>query len=492
MGLVQEIVALACGLILPRIVLLYFGSDYNGIVNSITQFLAFSTVLRSGIGAVTHVALYKPLAENNQDEISSVMVATKSFMNKIGLILAGGILVFALVYPFTVLDEFDYFFSFSLVIIIGISAFAENMFSIKYKILLQADQKYYIQIGAAIIAQVLATVISIVLIYMGQSIHVVKLGAALGQLSTPLLLNFYVKKKYTINWKAPANNTALKQRWDAFAHQLAVIINNNVDVVILTFVCTLSEVSVYTVYYMVVNNVSKLISGALSGIKPIFGDMMVRGENENLKKTFKMIEWGLFAGCTIIFTVTAVMLTPFVLLYTKGVTDANYDRFLFGVAMVIVSLMNILRIPYQAVVEAAGHFKQTRNGAFLEIILNILCSVVLAYFFGVIGVIIGTFVASIVRTTQFAWYSNVKILSMSLWRVIKNYIVYFTSLFGILLFFSKVKEIECNSYFEWVKVAIVVCAIIGISIMIVSAVFNSKEMKNVFRYVIKRKNKDVK
>ena len=41
-GLIQELVTVICGLILPRVILSHFGSAYNGIVNSITQFMAFS------------------------------------------------------------------------------------------------------------------------------------------------------------------------------------------------------------------------------------------------------------------------------------------------------------------------------------------------------------------------------------------------------------------------------------------------------------------
>ncbi len=212
-GLFQELVALICGLILPRVILLHFGSAYNGIVNSVAQFLSFSTVLRSGLGSVTHAALYKPLAEKNETIVSEIIAATDRFMKKVGIVLAVLIVVFALIYPFAVIDEFDYLFSFSLVLIIGISTFAENMFSVKYKILLQADQKYYVQTLATIATQVLSTAVSVALIYMNCSIHIVRLGGAVSYFTTPLFLAGYVRKHYNINWKAKPNNVALRQRW---------------------------------------------------------------------------------------------------------------------------------------------------------------------------------------------------------------------------------------------------------------------------------------
>ena len=58
-----EMVAVICGLILPRLILSTFGSSYNGITSSITQFLSCVTLLRAGIGGVTRASLYKPLAD---------------------------------------------------------------------------------------------------------------------------------------------------------------------------------------------------------------------------------------------------------------------------------------------------------------------------------------------------------------------------------------------------------------------------------------------
>ena len=56
-GWAQELLTLISGLILPRLVLTAFGSDANGLVNSIAQYLGFSTVLRAGLGGVTRAAL---------------------------------------------------------------------------------------------------------------------------------------------------------------------------------------------------------------------------------------------------------------------------------------------------------------------------------------------------------------------------------------------------------------------------------------------------
>lgn len=489
-GLIQELVAVICGLILPRIVLAYFGSAYNGIVNSITQFMAFAIVFRSGLGAVTNAALYKPLAEGNETAVSEIMVATKNFMNKVGLLLVLFILGFAVVYPFLVADELNYWFSFSLVVIIGASSFVENMFSIKYKILLQADQKYYIQTIVSVAAQILSTVFSIVLIVSGCGIHVVKIGALLGMMSTPFLLKIYVDRHYNINWKAKPDNVALKSRWDAFAQQLANIANNNVPTVVMTFFITLSEISVYSVYYMVVHNITKLFNSALSGVKATFGNMLAKNETENLRKRFRDVEFLVYTSTTIIFVTAAILITPFVLVYTKDVADADYNQYWLGIFISLVSMMSVIRIPYQLLVEAAGIFKETRNGAFVEIILNVLFSVIFVQLFGVIGVVIGGFAAAIVRTTQFAVISCKRVLKTSVFSMVKEYVFYFAISIGIVALSYQLDCFACDSFVEWVILAVPVFAAVTVIVMLMNLIFKFKQCKNVAMYLLKRRKKN--
>lgn len=81
--LLLEAITAACGLILPRLILSYFGSTYNGIIQSISQFISCIALLKSGIGSVTRAALYKPLAQNDSVGISEVVNATELFPHKL-------------------------------------------------------------------------------------------------------------------------------------------------------------------------------------------------------------------------------------------------------------------------------------------------------------------------------------------------------------------------------------------------------------------------
>ena len=51
-SLLQQLVSIICGLIVPRAIIGAFGSNVNGLIASITQFLGYITLLEVGIGPV--------------------------------------------------------------------------------------------------------------------------------------------------------------------------------------------------------------------------------------------------------------------------------------------------------------------------------------------------------------------------------------------------------------------------------------------------------
>ncbi len=476
-GWASEVVALISGLILPRLILLTFGSSCNGLLSSIVQFLGFSTLLRAGVGAVTRAALFKPLADNDKGEIDKIMVATQSYMYKISFFVGLYIVILAVVYPFVARGEYSFWYTFSLMLIIGSSTFIDNLVGIKYKILLQADQKYYIETLAVIISQIASLVVSYILIEIGQSIHVVKIGAAFAMLLNPLFVTVYAKKHYNLDFNVKVKSDVISQRWDAFAQQMAIIVNTNVGLTILSLFVHLKEISVYTVHYMVSHNMEKIVVATVTGISSTFGNIIAKNEEENLKKVFCFIEWGLFAVCSVIFSVTAVMITSFVRIYTSGIVDVNYIRPVFAVAMSTVAMANCMRRPYQTLVEAAGHFKQTRNGAILEVIINIVVSLVMLHFFGIIGVAIGSFAGSVFRSVQLAIYAMKHIIKLPKFHLFKTYVLYFLTYILIIFVANCVISIpQTLNYLSWACYAVLVTIIAVVIVAIISVIFSREEL----------------
>lgn len=477
---IYEFVAIICGLIVPRLIIGTYGSSINGLISSITKFLGYIVLLEAGVGGVVRAALYKPLADKDIDSISRIIKATEQFFKIIGLIFLGYLLVIAIIFPSITSKDFSPFFTFSLVLIIGVSTFFQYYFGISYQILLQADQRRYITNLVQIFVLIINAALVTILIRLGFNIHIVKFASAIIFILRPIFLNIYVNQKYGIVKSVEPDNNAVKQRWDGLGHHIAYVLHNNTDIAVLTLFANIKEVSVYYVYYMVVSAIRQLTVTFSTGLEAAFGNMIAKNEKEALDKNFQIFEFSIFALTTILFTSTALLILPFVSLYTSGVTDVNYYRPLFAYALVLAEAIYCIRIPYHSVVLAAGHFKETRNGAFAEAFLNVIISVLLVNKFGLIGVAIGTIVAMLFRTIQYAVYLSKNILKRSIWPFVQKTVVYSLTSLLIIIVVKSMPSIVINSYISWVVYATIVTIVATVITFSVGLLFYFEENKNIF------------
>ena len=143
-SILYQLVTVAYGLVVPRLVLSSFGSEVNGLTSSLSQFLNYISLLEGGLSGVIMAALYKPLANKDYAKVSGVIRAADNFFKKIALIFVVYTIALAAIYPFVVSTSFSWGFIFSLTIIISTSLFIQYFFSLSYRLLINADQKGYI------------------------------------------------------------------------------------------------------------------------------------------------------------------------------------------------------------------------------------------------------------------------------------------------------------------------------------------------------------
>ena len=184
------------------------------------------------------------------------------------------------------------------------------------------------------------------------------------------------------------------------------------------------------------------------------------------------------------------MLTPFVMIYTNGVTDANYNRFWFGLVMTASCCVYTTRLPYQMIAEAVGRFKETRNSAAMEVILNIVVSLICAPFMGLNAMVVGALAGGLVRVANLVWVCNRKVLKISLWKPIKNYAIYFGVSGVLTIVITRTIGIRCENLLDWILTAVPVTAVVTVVVLIVSVIFNFKQLQGVASHFLKRqKNK---
>ena len=405
----QQLVAGVCGLILPRFVLLHFGSEANGLVASVTQLLGYTTLLEGGIGGVMKAMLYRPLANEDNEGISSIYFQIRRAFRKLSLIFICFALMLSICMKFLVDTQYDWPYVFTLVLILSAHTFFSYYVGLPCRILMTADQKLYVIQFTQIIATVLNLLLCILVMNLGGSIHAVKLTTVVVFLLVPVVLRLYVKRHYTLSDGITDTAVPIQKR-DGAIHHLSFFIHRNTDVVILSLLGSLHTVSVYTVYNMVIYVLEQLLGSISSGLSGLVGRLIARKEIAELNRLVDKYEACSNMLSTAIATVCAILILPFVSIYTGGVTDTQYRQPVFALLMIAGSYAYSIRHPFGCVVTAAGHYRETKGGAVGEMALNLGLSLVLVKPLGLVGVALGTFVAMSFRTIHTVWYLSKHIL----------------------------------------------------------------------------------
>lgn len=486
-NLIGTIVTVAVGLILPRLYVVNYGSEINGLINSINQYIVYLSLFESGVGTVTMQALFMPISHNNINGINEILVASHNFYKKIGKWYFLCLLVLATVYPFVIVSSLKYYFVFIIVILSGMSTVMNYYYTATYTVLLKAEGRNYILHNLTTLLTVLSGVIKAVFVSLGYNVVVVLFTAFILNSLRILFIIYYVKKNYDwIDLSVKPNNVAIEKKNTMIIHQIAYMVFHNTDILILTTACDLKIVSVYSMYKLVITNLETFLSIMCNSVNFVLGQTFCL----NLKKYIIRVDLFETYYSAISFSVLSVayyLFYPFIVIYTSGVHDIVYADNLLVLLFIAVTILTVVRTPMLMVIDHAGHFRETLIPTLIETILNLIVSISFVKRYGIYGVLFGTIVALIYRTVDIILYSNYKILSRNPLKTVSIHCINFI-LFHIVLkiydylFFS----ININSYNSLITVGCI-ALIISLTLFLgVHSLICPKNIKEVIR-IIKRK-----
>ena len=413
-NLLLQIATAICGFILPPIVIGVFGSSVNGMVQSVSQFIAYLNIVEAGVGGASIAALYKPLADGDVKERNSILSATAGFYNRSGIFFVVLVFILAFVYPLVIGNQVDRIQASLMVLVLGITGAAEFFLIGKYRVLLTADKKVYVISIVQMLAIIANTAVAVVLIRLHCSILLVKFASAVVYLGRYVFLSMYVHKNYSqLDFHAEPDRQAIRQSKNVLVHQIGGLVVFNSPLVIITIFCSLKDASVYTVYAMVFGAVNQLLGAFSNGMQSFFGESLVKDDLERTRKIFGRYETLFFAVEGWFYSMAYLLIMPFMRLYTANMTDAEYIQPVLALLFVASGVLTNIRNPGGQLINAAGHFKRTQWRSVVEVCINIVSSVIFTLKFGICGVVIGSILSSFYRGIDVVIYTNRHILNLN-------------------------------------------------------------------------------
>lgn len=442
---VGKLVLIIISIIIPKLYIDNYGSDFNGLLNSLNGIFVYLNLLEAGIGSASIQALYKPITHKDYDKVNRILSATKNYYLRNGFFFFAGLVAVSFAYPSFAHSKIEFWTIVALVILSGAPYIVKFFFQGKYTVLLTADNRLYVLNIVTNGIHVAANLLKAVLLINHVNIVLVQAVFSCLYLLQVIIISAYVKKQYKhVSFSEKPDVVALSKSKSALIHEFAYVIFNNTDVLLLTYFCSLEMVSVYSVYNMIFAQITLLLQSITTGSNSGLGQLMAT-DHDRYNRVFQNFEYTFQCFACFVLISVGVMTPPFVKLYTINAVDANY--LIPGLAFLFseIQILSLLRWPGVGAIKAAGLFKETQYRALAEVIINIVTSIILIIRFEIYGVLLGTIIALLYRTFDVVIFTRKYVLNVSSRKaLIKTVGLLFVS--TVLLLLESRIGISCPGY----------------------------------------------
>lgn len=425
---IGQLLTIAIGFLLPRLFIINFGSEVNGLLSSANQILVYLAIFEAGVGGVTLQALYGPIARQEWGAINGILSATNIYYKKTSFLYLITLTGISVIYPLLIAVSMPHLTVSLIIFFVGLPQVASFFIQAKYVLLLRADGKNYVITNLITVINVLVGLVKVFLLLRRVSVLPVIIIQCLILLTQAIILTRYTRRHYPqLSLDVPPDYPAISQKNFMLVHQISALVFQNTDILILTMVAGLKVVSVYSVYKLVMSQMTNLVYILQSSVDFILGQTYQTDKNlyvsriDRFESFFSALSFSVFA---VIFYI----LYDFVSLYTRDVQDVVYADRLLVLLFVSIELLSVMRAPMLQTINYAGHFRETVPQSLLETGINLVVSLAAVYLWGIYGVLIGTITALLYRTNDIILYANRRLLHRSPRRTYKIHLL------NILLF----------------------------------------------------------
>lgn len=478
-ALLSEVLVMAAGFLMPRAIIENYGSEANGLVTSLQQFIQYFTLVEGGLAGAALFALYKPLAESDDAEIRSILYAAKKMYQKSGGIYLVLLSIGAFVYPLLIAETgFSYQEVVVLFLLIGLNGATQLLFVGKYKVLLNATQNNRVSILINSVSTCLYSLIIVVASYCHIPVAAAVALAVTAYLLRAVAFYFSAKRMFPqYRYEKSERVHRFVGQKEVFIQQILSMIVLNCGTLVLTFTKTdMAEISVYNVYNMVLTAVFLVAYCVDNGVAASFGDLIARNDEQRLRRAYKEFEVLFQIFWTVLFACVSVLYRPFIRLYAGEFTDAQYARPVLCILFSALGGVWVIRNQQSVPVTAAGRFKQMQKGHIIEAILAVGLCIGGLLIWGLEGMLAGRLLAAIYRAVDLTVHNSKHVVKTKI-RFTVGHILWSTAVILVInvLFALLLSKWNVDTVPEWLALA-VLCGVSSVGLSIAVVLVTNREM----------------
>lgn len=434
-AMLSQVAIAILGLISRKVFLDHLGAELLGVNSLFADVLLLFSFADLGFGVAIMFSMYKPIAENDDTKVASLLHFYRSIYNYVILVLI--VISFAFV-PFLKYLNTDiptselriYYLLFQ------ITNIAEYIWAYRESYVIACQQERKLSI-ATLIYNIVRTIVQVIVLIVFEDFVAYLVVGALCLVLKKIIVNIYIKKTYPITiltnvepLDKSEKKVVLRKSMALLVTKIGNLIINQTDSLIVSYIISVTQWGLVSNYLMVKRAIFVVTDKIYSAVLPSVGNLVASDQRERELQVFLKYDYLNSWLHTFCFVALACLSSPFVALFF----GKDYTLPIFVVFMLFFSsFVDGLRSPVSVLREASGSFEVDKWYTILAAVVNILVSIPCAYAWGIIGVYVGTICAMAVLhiCRTMVLFSGDK-YSMSSWGYLKLIVLH--TLLGFIIY----------------------------------------------------------
>ena len=465
--LASQLCQIILGFIIRKLFINYLGITYLGYNSVFTNILQMLNLVDMGIGIAVTSYLYKPLAENDKASITAIMSIYKKLYIILGFVVLGiGLSVSFFLNVFIPDAIFSIRYLRMLFYINLIGTVSTYFFAYK-RTLLIADQKSYLtNIIDTIIYLAIAILQLISLTFAANYIVYIILN-----IGKNIISNIIVSVKTDKDYQYIKNRSdevlvheykcqIVQYVKDVFVSRIGAVIFYSTDNIILSMIKGSLLTGYLSNYTLITGQLNTVVTAILSSIQATFGNFIntTKDKTARLKMTdnYFCVNFCIGNFCMICFS---LLVQSFIKRVFGETMLLSFSTIMWlGINLMLTFL---IQLPSQ-VFMIYKLFKYDRPIIIVSALLNIIISIVLVYRIGINGLLIGTFVTSLIYLFSRFFIIARLVYEVKYWYYIKKILCYgLISVISFLLTYFATKNLNGDGV-VWFGIQIIAVGVLSI------------------------------
>ena len=385
---------------LMRTAMIYFmGVQYLGLNSLFTSILQVLNLVELGVGSAMVYSMYRPIAEDNKEEICALMRLYRLYYRIIGMAIGIlGIMVLPFL-PYLIEGEIPNDVNIYILYLLNLGSTVLSYWLFAYRnCLLNAHQRNDVINKIMMATTTVQYALQLIVLCFLKDYYLYLIILLVTQAANNIITAIITMKMYP-NYR-PGNklssNTIKKinrRIKDLFTAKIGGVVVNSVDTLVISAFLGLELLAIYQNYFYILNSIAGFITIIFSACTAGIGNSLVIESKEknfqDLNKFTFIISWiAGFCTCCLL-----CLYQPFMKLWVGDKLMLEYAAVICLCIYFYIMQINALLNLYK---DAAGIWHKDRFRPLVTAIANLCMNLIMVQFWGIYGIILSTVLSALV------------------------------------------------------------------------------------------------